>query len=79
MFIFAAMGNLTYVLSILCKSMEPEFLIGALPYLLGSGGTLVFDFMIFGQWMWYGRGVRRRKIIESCAEEFDDIVVEDVV
>ncbi|KAL2919206.1 hypothetical protein HK105_201481 [Polyrhizophydium stewartii] len=39
-----------YALSIVAKSTEPEFLLGSLPYLLGSAGTIVFDLVILGQY-----------------------------
>lgn len=55
MFIFAALGNTTYTLSVLLKSTDPEFLYQALPFLLGSSGTLLFDFTIFAQSMYYNR------------------------
>ncbi|KAJ3152905.1 hypothetical protein HDU89_001112 [Geranomyces variabilis] len=55
MFLCAAMGNLTYVLSILATSTEHAAIVSAAPYLLGSGGTLGFDAVIFLQWFWYGR------------------------
>lgn len=53
MFLFAVMGNVTYALSIFLESTEPEFLENALPYLIGSIGTLVFDFTIFVQHLYY--------------------------
>ncbi|KAJ3155432.1 hypothetical protein HDU86_004336 [Geranomyces michiganensis] len=55
MFFCAAMGNLTYVLSILATSTERAAIVSAAPYLLGSGGTLGFDAIIFLQWFYYGR------------------------
>ncbi|KAJ3008273.1 hypothetical protein HKX48_008665 [Thoreauomyces humboldtii] len=65
MFVCAAMGNLTYVLSILCNSTEFDHVVAAAPYLLGSGGTLGFDLLIFVQFLWYRRrgnvGVQRAK------------------
>ncbi|KAF9177628.1 hypothetical protein BGZ51_008511 [Haplosporangium sp. Z 767] len=59
MFFWAAMGNLTYTLSILnsADAVNPEtrtkFLLEAVPYVLGSSGTLMFDVSIFGQWLYY--------------------------
>jgi len=49
MFIFAALGNLTYTLSIFTNP-APSYLREAIPYILGSVGTLIFDFTIFLQW-----------------------------
>ncbi|KAF9108165.1 hypothetical protein BGX27_008440 [Mortierella sp. AM989] len=59
MFFWAAMGNLMYSLSILnsADAANPDtrqkFLREAVPYLLGSSGTLMFDVSIFGQWLYY--------------------------
>ncbi|KAF9901693.1 hypothetical protein BX616_002177, partial [Lobosporangium transversale] len=59
MFFWAAMGNLSYTLSILNSSaaVNPEtrrkFLREAVPYVLGSSGTLMFDVSIFIQWLYY--------------------------
>ncbi|CAG8469790.1 1496_t:CDS:2 [Diversispora eburnea] len=53
MFIFAALGNLSYTLSIfthpLAKTSQ-EYLYEQIPYVLGSIGTLAFDVTIFLQW-----------------------------
>ena len=65
MFGFAVLGNLTYALSLLIKSQEASFLYGALPYLLGSAGTVTFDFIIFCQYVVYSR----RTAIEEDEEE----------
>ena len=61
LFIFAFCGNVTYVISILLNpagSGDPayggQYLLEALPYLLGSGGTLMFDLTIMIQSWVYG-------------------------
>ncbi|KAF9156117.1 hypothetical protein BG015_007159 [Linnemannia schmuckeri] len=59
MFFWAAMGNLSYTLSILNSkdAVNPDtrrkFLLEAVPYVLGSSGTLMFDLSIFCQWLYY--------------------------
>ena len=59
MFFWAAMGNLSYTLSILNsrEAVDPatrqKFLREAVPYVLGSSGTLMFDLSIFCQWLYY--------------------------
>lgn len=59
MFFWAAMGNLSYTMSILNSkaAVDPEtrrqFLLEAVPYVLGSSGTLMFDLSIFCQWLYY--------------------------
>ncbi|KAG0258129.1 hypothetical protein DFQ27_004799, partial [Actinomortierella ambigua] len=66
MFFWAAMGNFTYALSILNSpaAVNPEtsrqFLKEAVPYILGSSGTLMFDVSIFLQWLYYSK-LRRRQ------------------
>lgn len=54
LFIFAVCGNLTYACSILSNPDQTvESLLEALPYLIGSAGTLIFDFSIFCQFLYY--------------------------
>ncbi|KAK6356611.1 hypothetical protein TWF718_000958 [Orbilia javanica] len=54
-FILSTVGNLTYGASILSFSLEHNYLLKNTPWLLGSIGTLVQDFVIFGQFVYYGR------------------------
>jgi hypothetical protein len=53
MFLCALVGNVTYAASVLVKSNDPQYLLGALPYLLGTMGTVMFDVTIFCQWFFY--------------------------
>ncbi|CEI86250.1 hypothetical protein RMCBS344292_00693 [Rhizopus microsporus] len=46
MFIFSVVGNLTYCFSILLVSLDPTYLFINYSWLLGSGGTLFFDFTV---------------------------------
>lgn len=46
-------GNLTYGLSVFCYSQEPKYIIKAIPWLLGSLGTIVEDCVIFYQFRIY--------------------------
>jgi uncharacterized protein with PQ loop repeat len=59
-FIFACMGNVTYVLSILANEVEEgmyaRYLAVNASWLLGSVGTLVLDAVIFAQFFVYGDG-----------------------
>lgn len=54
-FILSTVGNLTYGASILSFSLEHNYLLKNTPWLLGSIGTLAQDFVIFGQFVYYGR------------------------
>ncbi|KAI8393829.1 PQ loop repeat-domain-containing protein [Radiomyces spectabilis] len=54
LFFFAAMGNLTYTLSIFTNPHATrQSLLEAVPYIMGSAGTLMFDTVIFGQYLTY--------------------------
>ncbi|KAL1917824.1 uncharacterized protein VTP21DRAFT_3658 [Calcarisporiella thermophila] len=54
MFICAWIANLTYTLSILVHpEMRGERLWGAIPYLIGAGGSMMFDGVIFIQYWLY--------------------------
>ncbi|OAD77884.1 hypothetical protein PHYBLDRAFT_108868 [Phycomyces blakesleeanus NRRL 1555(-)] len=59
MFVFSVCGNLTYCLSIFFRSLDRTFLLTNFPWLLGSGGTLFFDFTIFFQFYTY----RNKKLL----------------
>lgn len=51
LFFFAAMGNLTYVLSIFTNPHATRAtMLEAVPYIIGSAGTLLFDATIFSQY-----------------------------
>ncbi|KAL1924255.1 uncharacterized protein VTP21DRAFT_7290 [Calcarisporiella thermophila] len=51
LFFFAVLGNTSYILSILLHSLESRYLLINMPWLLGSFGTLLFDFTIFVQFI----------------------------
>ncbi|GBB97971.1 hypothetical protein RclHR1_03110003 [Rhizophagus clarus] len=53
MFCFCVLGNITYSLSIILNSTDPDYLLINLAWLVGSGGTLIFDFIIFIQFYIY--------------------------
>lgn len=46
MFILAVLGNVTYGLGIFLYSVDPIFLLRKLPWIVGSVGTLFFDFTV---------------------------------
>ncbi|KAI1245788.1 hypothetical protein MGN70_012682 [Eutypa lata] len=52
-FLLSLTGNLTYGLSVFSYSQKPEYIIKAIPWLLGSLGTIVEDFIIFYQFRIY--------------------------
>lgn len=46
MFIMAVLGNVAYALGILLYSVQLDFIILRLPWLVGSVGTVCFDFTV---------------------------------
>lgn len=54
-FVFACLGNLTYVISILVKDQSKAYLILNASWLAGSIGTLIEDFIIFIQFWIYNQ------------------------
>lgn len=62
LFVMAFVGNSLYVLSILTNPLatSPGYLLESTPYLLGSGGTLCFDFAIVIQSYLYSDKRRER-------------------
>ncbi|TVY54986.1 putative vacuolar amino acid transporter [Lachnellula suecica] len=52
-FILSLMGNLTYGASILCHSLEKDYVLTNLPWLIGSLGTIAEDAIIFMQFRIY--------------------------
>lgn len=46
-------GNITYGLSVFSYSQDRDYIIKAIPWLLGSLGTIVEDFIIFYQFRIY--------------------------
>jgi len=72
LFIFAASGNITYTMSIIINpNATQQSMRAALPYVLGSAGTLMFDFTIFVQWWYYTSLYKhgRRRGYEHLLEE----------
>eukprot|EP00002_Diphylleia_rotans_P006907 TRINITY_DN1635_c0_g2_i2.p1 TRINITY_DN1635_c0_g2~~TRINITY_DN1635_c0_g2_i2.p1 ORF type:complete len:330 (+),score=48.50 TRINITY_DN1635_c0_g2_i2:75-1064(+) len=53
MFVWAALGNLTYGLSIVLWDYRPEALHESLPWLIGSIGTVQFDIIVLLQILYY--------------------------
>ncbi|GJE87137.1 PQ-loop repeat-containing protein [Phanerochaete sordida] len=82
LFVFAFLGNLLYVSSILSSPNlalpEPEaaaFLKESVPYLLGSGGTLMFDITIVIQsFLYKPKSARGRRMSRSMAEEEEGLL-----
>lgn len=51
-------GNLTYGISLVSYSQDRDYLLNALPWLLGSLGTIVEDCVIFVQFRLYSTNER---------------------
>ncbi|KAJ7741522.1 PQ loop repeat-domain-containing protein [Mycena maculata] len=86
LFIFAFLGNSFYVASILTSEQvfqpppaSSEFLRESLPYLLGSGGTLMFDVAIVSQSLIYRRAPRRHGKGRTLGEEESGLIAGDTL
>lgn len=53
-FLFACLGNIMFITSVLVVSLDPEYLLVNFSWLLGSAGTLFLDLVIFSQFFLYG-------------------------
>ncbi|GAV29182.1 hypothetical protein PMKS-002664 [Pichia membranifaciens] len=69
-FLFACLGNVTYVVSILAVSTGRNYLLVNSSWLIGSSGTLAEDFIIFCQFFMYNKGVSD---IEDDEEDSEDL------
>lgn len=70
-FLFACLGNLTYVISILALDMSPRYLLVNASWLLGSLGTLFLDGVIFVQF-WVYNGIDEPEDYDSDYEDEDE-------
>ncbi len=52
-FLLSLMGNATYGAGILCHSVQKDYVLTNLPWLIGSLGTMVEDGVIFLQFRMY--------------------------
>lgn len=67
-FLFACLGNTTFITSVMAISLDPKYLLVNASWLIGSSGTLIMDFIIFGQFFLYGRGK-----VEKITTEQEDV------
>ncbi|KAK0523884.1 putative vacuolar membrane transporter for cationic amino acids [Tilletia horrida] len=71
LFVFALLGNSTYVASIMLKSLEPEYLLENASWLVGSLGVVFLDFVVLGQFVKYApeREKLRAEVEAAAAAE----------
>ena len=72
-FFLTVLSNVSYAASIFLFSTEWTFIRGSLPYLIGSLGTVCFDFVIWGQFYFYGKDI---DAVEYVGEK-EDILEDD--
>ncbi|KAF9973029.1 hypothetical protein BGZ73_003760 [Actinomortierella ambigua] len=81
MFMFSVFGNVFYVASIFLYSVEYDYIMINMPWWLGSGGTLVFDFTIFFQFYKYRHNHPLEEALKDAVAagelDADDILPED--
>lgn len=66
-FMFACLGNATFVISILSLDSSPKYLLVNLPWLVGSFGTLMQDAIIFTQFCLYHGIDDDEEDLEDCS------------
>ncbi|CAL8079922.1 unnamed protein product [Calicophoron daubneyi] len=71
LFCLALLGNTTYALQILLTSLDPMFLLGALPWLIGSIGVLFLDVLILSQFYRY-RPHKQQSFHSASVEDAPD-------
>ncbi|KAI8096483.1 PQ loop repeat-domain-containing protein [Halteromyces radiatus] len=60
MFLCAVLGNVLFTLSIFLRSVDRQYVLVNLAWIVGSCGTLVFDFTIFIQFFLYKSGPNKK-------------------
>ncbi|TVY49117.1 putative vacuolar amino acid transporter [Lachnellula occidentalis] len=63
-FLLSLMGNATYGASILCHSLEKDYVMLNLPWLIGSLGTIAEDAIIFVQFRLYSKKQTTEAVVE---------------
>ncbi|TQS37906.1 hypothetical protein Golomagni_01603, partial [Golovinomyces magnicellulatus] len=75
-FILSLIGNATYSLSIICHSLQPNYLLTNLPWLIGSAGTMFEDAIIFLQFRQYSSTGKQKENhpsnIPACIHQIDN-------
>ncbi len=66
-FLLSLTGNFTYGASVISYSQEPDYLLKAIPWLLGSLGTIVEDMVIFAQFRLYSTERKAANSATACA------------
>lgn len=73
LFLCAAAGNLTYTLGILLNpNQNRQTMLEAIPYILGSAGTLVFDVTIYIQHAVYSRHTEEKTYPHHQQHPYDE-------
>ncbi|KAI9315525.1 PQ loop repeat-domain-containing protein [Dichotomocladium elegans] len=68
LFMCAAAGNFTYTLGVFTNPHQTrQSLLEAVPYILGSAGTLVFDLTIYIQYRIYNRDTQKKNLTSSSS------------
>lgn len=72
-FLFACLGNITYVVSILSVSTGKNYLLVNSSWLVGSLGTLIEDFIIFCQFFFYNESTSDLESEDDYDEQYPDV------
>ncbi|WOO79011.1 putative vacuolar amino acid transporter YPQ1 [Vanrija pseudolonga] len=72
MFFFSISGNVTYVASIMFKSMDRKYLITNASWIAGAGLTIFLDLFVLGQFAYYA-WQDRQKDAKVFADDVEDV------
>lgn len=70
LFLLAVFGNTFYGLQIFTKSIDAAFVVNSLPWILGSLGILIFDFIV--SYLMLQNFVRNGTNLLTCVSFFID-------
>lgn len=75
MFILAVLGNLTYGFSIVARSLDGNFLLKHLPWLIGSLGVVFLDLALLLQFRYYNRNNTTDRLLSQQVDSEIDVKV----
>ncbi|WVN85425.1 uncharacterized protein L203_100571 [Cryptococcus depauperatus CBS 7841] len=74
MFFFAISGNITYILSILLKSLDLHYILANAPWLAGAGLTIFLDLFVLTQFAVFSwQDKRKGKLFVDDTEDAQDL------
>ncbi|KAL0488165.1 lysosomal amino acid transporter [Acrasis kona] len=69
LFLCAFLGNTAYTLSVLLYSVDLNFILSKLPWIVGSAGVLLLDLVILSQFVLFRKNIQKTPGFEELAED----------